>query len=103
MFHFAPKPIGLLHPPKNDNPAKDAICHQCGKVGTEKELSRVITTGGLMKKKKRTQGIALHVVVLIFVLLPRVYGEVALSLYVGDGHRAAVEAIGTYHLELPMD
>ncbi|GJR34288.1 hypothetical protein Tco_1209972 [Tanacetum coccineum] len=25
----------------------------------------------------------------------------ALSLYVGDGHRAAVEAIGTYHLELP--
>ncbi|GJS93933.1 hypothetical protein Tco_0800901 [Tanacetum coccineum] len=24
-----------------------------------------------------------------------------LSLYVGDGHRAAVEAIGTYHLELP--
>nr|GFA40498.1 hypothetical protein [Tanacetum cinerariifolium] len=26
----------------------------------------------------------------------------ALSLYVGDGHRAAVEAIGTYHLELPI-
>ncbi|GJW86319.1 retrotransposon protein, putative, ty1-copia subclass, partial [Tanacetum coccineum] len=25
----------------------------------------------------------------------------ALSLYVGDGHRAAVEAIGTYHLDLP--
>nr|GEV72844.1 retrotransposon protein, putative, Ty1-copia subclass [Tanacetum cinerariifolium] len=25
----------------------------------------------------------------------------ALSLYMGDGHRAAVEAIGTYHLELP--
>ncbi|GJZ39843.1 retrotransposon protein, putative, ty1-copia subclass, partial [Tanacetum coccineum] len=25
----------------------------------------------------------------------------ALSLYVGDGHRAAVKAIGTYHLELP--
>ncbi|GJS84321.1 retrotransposon protein, putative, ty1-copia subclass [Tanacetum coccineum] len=25
----------------------------------------------------------------------------ALSLYVGNGHRAAVEAIGTYHLELP--
>nr|GFD04256.1 hypothetical protein [Tanacetum cinerariifolium] len=24
----------------------------------------------------------------------------ALSLYVGDGHRTAVEAIGTYHLEL---
>nr|GEV56620.1 hypothetical protein [Tanacetum cinerariifolium] len=26
----------------------------------------------------------------------------ALSLYVGDGHRAAVEAIRTYHLELPI-
>ncbi|GJR34286.1 zinc finger, CCHC-type containing protein [Tanacetum coccineum] len=25
----------------------------------------------------------------------------ALSLYVGDGHRTAIEAIGTYHLELP--
>ncbi|GJR47603.1 zinc finger, CCHC-type containing protein [Tanacetum coccineum] len=25
----------------------------------------------------------------------------ALSLYVGDGHRATVEVIGTYHLELP--
>ncbi|GJX13512.1 zinc finger, CCHC-type containing protein [Tanacetum coccineum] len=25
----------------------------------------------------------------------------ALSLYVGDGHRTAVEAIGTYHVELP--
>nr|GEY84982.1 hypothetical protein [Tanacetum cinerariifolium] len=25
----------------------------------------------------------------------------ALSLYVGDGHRAAIEAIGTYHLKLP--
>nr|GEX89723.1 zinc finger, CCHC-type [Tanacetum cinerariifolium] len=25
----------------------------------------------------------------------------ALSLYVGDGHRVAIEAIGTYHLELP--
>nr|GFB37239.1 zinc finger, CCHC-type [Tanacetum cinerariifolium] len=26
----------------------------------------------------------------------------ALSLYMGDGHCAAVEAIGTYHLELPI-
>nr|GFC28295.1 zinc finger, CCHC-type [Tanacetum cinerariifolium]GFC28334.1 zinc finger, CCHC-type [Tanacetum cinerariifolium] len=25
----------------------------------------------------------------------------ALSLYVGDGHRTAIEAIGTFHLELP--
>nr|GEX18039.1 hypothetical protein [Tanacetum cinerariifolium] len=54
-------------PPKKDNPAKDAICHQCGE--------------GLRESKK---------------LKP-----CALSLYVGDGHRAAVKANGTYHLELP--
>ncbi|GJT05679.1 retrotransposon protein, putative, ty1-copia subclass [Tanacetum coccineum] len=50
--------------PKKDNPAKDAICHQCGE--------------GLRGSRK---------------LKPR-----ALSLYVGDGHRAAVEAIVDYHL-----
>ncbi|GKE48666.1 retrotransposon protein, putative, ty1-copia subclass [Tanacetum coccineum] len=40
-----------------------------------------ITTQGLRESKKLKPG--------------------ALILYVGDGHRAAVEAIGTYHLELP--
>ncbi|GJV83657.1 retrotransposon protein, putative, ty1-copia subclass [Tanacetum coccineum] len=63
---FAPKPK-TPPPPKKDNPAKDAICHQCGE--------------GLRGSKKLKPG--------------------ALSLYVGDGHRVAVEAIGTYHLELP--
>nr|GEZ95546.1 hypothetical protein [Tanacetum cinerariifolium] len=63
---FSPKPK-TPPPPKKDNPAKDAIFHQCGE--------------GLRGSKK---------------LKPD-----ALSLYVGDGHRAAVEAIGTYHLELP--
>nr|GFD01230.1 zinc finger, CCHC-type [Tanacetum cinerariifolium] len=29
------------------------------------------------------------------------HGKGALSLYVGNGHRTAVEAIGTFHLELP--
>nr|GEV69913.1 zinc finger, CCHC-type [Tanacetum cinerariifolium] len=40
-----------------------------------------ITTQGLQRSKKLKLG--------------------TLSLYVGNGHRAAVEAIGTYHLELP--
>nr|GEY01640.1 hypothetical protein [Tanacetum cinerariifolium] len=62
---FAPKPKTPLLP-KKYNPAKDAICYQCGEV--------------LRGSKK---------------LKP-----CALSLYVGDGHRATVEAIGTYHLEL---
>nr|GEU44613.1 hypothetical protein [Tanacetum cinerariifolium] len=63
---FAPKPK-TPPPPKKDNPAKDAICHQCGLRGSKK-------------------------------LKP-----CALSLYVGDGHRAAIEAIKTYHLELLVD
>nr|GEW24979.1 hypothetical protein [Tanacetum cinerariifolium] len=68
---------GRTPPPlKKDNPAKDAICHQCG-CGTY----ICITIRGLRGSKKLKRG--------------------ALSLYVGDGHRAAVEAIGTYHLELP--
>nr|GEV20997.1 hypothetical protein [Tanacetum cinerariifolium] len=80
--------------PKKDNPAKDAVCHQCGEVGHWSRNYPVkswifdagcgthicITTKGLRGSKK---------------LKPS-----ALSLYVGDGHRTAVEAIETYHLEL---
>nr|GFA06672.1 hypothetical protein [Tanacetum cinerariifolium] len=62
---FAPKPKNPPTP-KKDNPAKDAICHQCGE-----------SLKGSRKLKLR-----------------------ALSLYVGDGHRAAVEAIGEYHLSI---
>ncbi|GJV44072.1 zinc finger, CCHC-type containing protein [Tanacetum coccineum] len=63
-------------PSKKYNPAKDAICHQYG-CGTH----ICITTQGLRGSKKLKPG--------------------ALSLYMSDGHRATVEAIGTYHLELP--
>ncbi|GKA72461.1 zinc finger, CCHC-type containing protein [Tanacetum coccineum] len=81
---FAPKPK-TPPPPKKDNPAKDAICHQCGEVGHWRRNCPVYLAE-LMKKKKLSQEAS-------------TLG--ALSLYVGDGHRAAVEAIGTYHLELP--
>ncbi|GKD28626.1 retrotransposon protein, putative, ty1-copia subclass [Tanacetum coccineum] len=63
---YAPKPK-IPPPPKKDNPAKDAIFHQCGE--------------GLRGSRKLKPG--------------------ALSLYVGDGHRATIEAIGEYHLCLP--
>ncbi|GJT31944.1 retrotransposon protein, putative, ty1-copia subclass [Tanacetum coccineum] len=63
---FAPKPKNPPTP-KKDNPAKDAICHQCGE--------------GLKGSRKLKPG--------------------ALSLYVGDVHRAAVEAIREFHLCLP--
>ncbi|GJZ73979.1 zinc finger, CCHC-type containing protein [Tanacetum coccineum] len=63
---FSPKPKNPPTP-KKDNPAKEAICHQCGE--------------GLRESRKLKPG--------------------ALSLYVGDGHRATVEAIGEFHLCLP--
>nr|GEX04626.1 hypothetical protein [Tanacetum cinerariifolium] len=91
---FASKPK-TLPPPKKDNPAKDAIYHQCGEVGhwrrkcpvylaelkKRRSYLRELALQGLRGSKKLKLG--------------------ALSLYMGDGHRTAVEAIGTYHLELP--
>ncbi|GJT29647.1 retrotransposon protein, putative, ty1-copia subclass [Tanacetum coccineum] len=83
---YAPKPKNPP-PPKKDNPAKDAICHHCGKVGhwrrklphishrvakKEAAYSRS-STSGLWGSKKLNPG--------------------ALSLYMGNGQRAAVEAI----------
>nr|GEY43719.1 retrotransposon protein, putative, Ty1-copia subclass [Tanacetum cinerariifolium] len=87
---FAPKP--KTPPlPKKDKPAKDVICHQCGEVGHWRRNCHVYLAE-LMKKKKLSQG-------------ANTSGSKklklgALSLYVGDGHRAVVEAIEAYHLEL---
>ncbi|GKG53436.1 zinc finger, CCHC-type containing protein, partial [Tanacetum coccineum] len=50
---FAPKPKTPL-PPKKDNPAKDAICHLCGKVGHWRRNCPVYLAE-LMKKKKLSQ------------------------------------------------
>ncbi|GJV55790.1 zinc finger, CCHC-type containing protein [Tanacetum coccineum] len=121
---FAPKPK-TSPPPKKDNPAKDAICHQCGEVEHWKRNCPVYLTE-LMKKKKLSQGaITSGIFTIELYSFPskswiydtgcgthicittqglrgsRKLKPGALSLYVGDGHRAAVEAIGTYHLELP--
>ncbi|GKA52394.1 zinc finger, CCHC-type containing protein [Tanacetum coccineum] len=84
---FAPKPK-TPPPPKKDNPTKDAICHQCGEIGHWGRNCPVYLVE-LMKKKKLSQGASTSEA-----------EPGALSLYVGDDHRAAVEAIGTYHLEL---
>ncbi|GJV52540.1 retrotransposon protein, putative, ty1-copia subclass [Tanacetum coccineum] len=121
---FAPKPK-TPPPPKKDNPAKDAICHQCGEVGHWRRNCPVYLAE-LMKKKKLSQGASTSGIFTIelysFPSKSWIYDTGcgthicittqglrgskklkpgALSLYVGDGHRAAVEAIGTYHLELP--
>nr|GFD24470.1 zinc finger, CCHC-type [Tanacetum cinerariifolium] len=78
---FAPKPKNPPTP-KKDNPAKDAICHQCSEVGHWKR-NCPIYLAELMKKKKLFQGAST---------------SGALSLYVGDDHRAAFEAIREFHL-----
>ncbi|GJU63722.1 retrotransposon protein, putative, ty1-copia subclass [Tanacetum coccineum] len=120
----ATKPRSPLTP-KKDNLTKDTICHQCGKLGHWRR-NYPIYLSELMKKKKLSQGASNSSIFTIELysfsstywvydigcgtyiciitqglrrsrkLLPG-----ALSLYVGDGHRAAVEAIGDYHLCLP--
>nr|GEU67182.1 hypothetical protein [Tanacetum cinerariifolium] len=112
-------------PPKKDNPAKDAVCHQYGEIGHWRRNCPVYLAE-LMKKKKLSQGAStLGIFTLELYSFPSKswiydngYGThicitthglrgskklkpEALSLYAGDGHRTAVKAIGTYHLELP--
>ncbi|GJT38594.1 zinc finger, CCHC-type containing protein, partial [Tanacetum coccineum] len=81
---YAPKPKNPP-PPKKDNPAKDAICHHCGKVGHWRRNCPIYLTE-LLKKKQLSQGAST---------------SGALSLYMGNGQRAAVKAIRNYHLCLP--
>ncbi|GJW60276.1 zinc finger, CCHC-type containing protein [Tanacetum coccineum] len=95
---FAPKPKNPPTP-KKDNTVKDAISHQCGEVGHWRrncpvylaDTSWVYDTGCGTHICITTQG-------------PRGSRKLkpgALSLYVGDGHHAAVEAIEEFHLCLP--
>ncbi|GJR23029.1 zinc finger, CCHC-type containing protein [Tanacetum coccineum] len=51
---FAPKPKNPPTP-KKDNPAKDVICHQCGKVGHWRRNCPIYLSE-LMKKKKLSHG-----------------------------------------------
>ncbi|GKA86999.1 retrotransposon protein, putative, ty1-copia subclass [Tanacetum coccineum] len=121
---FAPKPKNPPIP-KKDTPAKDAICHQCGEVGHWRRNCPVYLAE-LMKKKKLSQRASTSGIFTIelysFPSTSWVYDTGcgthncittqglkgnrklkpgALSLYVGDGHRAAVEAIREFHLCLP--
>ncbi|GKE97092.1 zinc finger, CCHC-type containing protein [Tanacetum coccineum] len=122
---YAPKPKNPSTP-KKDNPTKDAICHQCGEVSHWRRNCPIYLVE-LMKKKKLSQGASTlgiftiklysfpstswvydtgcgtHIYITTQYLMgSRKLKPGALSLYVGDGHRAAVEAIGEFHLCLPI-
>nr|GEY97160.1 zinc finger, CCHC-type [Tanacetum cinerariifolium] len=97
---FIPK-LKIPPPPKKENPAKDSICHESSGAGGSGifviELNTILnrswiydtgcgthicnTTQGLRASRKLKPG--------------------ALSLYVGNGQREAVEAIGAFYLCLP--
>ncbi|GJY67436.1 zinc finger, CCHC-type containing protein [Tanacetum coccineum] len=112
-------------PPKKENPVKDPICHQCGEVGHWRRNCPVYLAE-LLKKKKLSQGASTSGIFTIKLYSFRSTSWVydtdcgtyicittqglrgsrklklgALSLYMGDGHRAAVEAIGEFQLCLP--
>nr|GEV97988.1 hypothetical protein [Tanacetum cinerariifolium] len=75
--------------PKRENLAKDSVCHHCKEVGHwrrncpyyQAELKKRKNASGLRESKKLKHG--------------------ALSLYMGNGMRAAIEAIGSFDLILP--
>nr|GFC01260.1 hypothetical protein [Tanacetum cinerariifolium] len=122
---FVPKPK-IPPPPKRKNPAKDSICHECGEIGHWKRNCPQYLAE-LIKKKKNTAsragGSGIFVVELNTILnrtwiydtgrgthicnttqdlrASRKLKPGALSLYVGNGQREAVEAIGAFYLCLP--
>ncbi|GJR53548.1 zinc finger, CCHC-type containing protein [Tanacetum coccineum] len=121
---YAPKPKNPP-PPKKDNPAKETICHHCDEVGHWRRNCPTYLTE-LLKKKQLSQGASTSGIFTIelysFPSTSWVYdtgcgtyicnttqglrgskklNPGALSLYIGNGQRAAVEAIGNYHLCLP--
>ncbi|GKC28539.1 retrotransposon protein, putative, ty1-copia subclass [Tanacetum coccineum] len=123
---FAPKPK-IPPPPKREDPAKDSICHECGETGHWKRNCPQYLAE-LLKKKKNTAsgaggGSGIFVIELNTFLnrswiydtgcgthicnttqglrASRKLNLGALSLYVGNGQREAIEAIDVFYLCLP--
>nr|GFA37909.1 hypothetical protein [Tanacetum cinerariifolium] len=122
---FVPKPK-IPPPPKRENPAKDSICHEYREIGHWKRNCPQYLAD-LMKKKKNTasgaSGSGIFIIELNTILnrswiydtgcgthicnttqglrAGRKLKPGALSLYVGNGQREAVEAIGAFYLCLP--
>nr|GEY15563.1 hypothetical protein [Tanacetum cinerariifolium] len=90
---YAPKPK-IPPPPKRVDPAKDSICHECGETRHWKRncpQSWIYDTGCGTHICNTTQGLRVS----------RKLKPGALSLYVGNGQRKAVEAIDGFYLCLP--
>ncbi|GKA14432.1 zinc finger, CCHC-type containing protein, partial [Tanacetum coccineum] len=75
---------------QEEDPAKDSICHECGETGHWKRNCPQYLAELLKKKKNTASGQE-----------SRKLKPGALSLYVGNGQREAVEAIGNFDLSLP--
>ncbi|GJW99409.1 zinc finger, CCHC-type containing protein [Tanacetum coccineum] len=123
---YAPKPK-IPPPPKREDPAKDSICHECGETGHWKRNCPQYLAELLKKKKNAASraggGSGIFVIELNTFLnrswiydtgcgthicnttqglrASRKLKPGALSLYVGNGQREAVEAIGNFDLSLP--
>nr|GEV91313.1 zinc finger, CCHC-type [Tanacetum cinerariifolium] len=122
---YAPKPK-IAPPPKREDPAKDLICHECSETGHWKRNCPQYLAELLKKKKNATSGAGgsgIFVTELNTILnrswiydigcgthicnttqglrSSRKLKSGALSLYVGNGQREAVEAIGIFNLCLP--
>nr|GEW68025.1 zinc finger, CCHC-type [Tanacetum cinerariifolium] len=119
---FVPNPK-ILPPPKRENPTKDSICHECREIGHWKRNCPQYLAE-LMKKKKNTAsgagGSGIFVIKLNTILnrswiydtgcgthicntthglrASRKLKQEALRLYVDNGQREAVEAIGAFYL-----
>ncbi|GJY58036.1 zinc finger, CCHC-type containing protein [Tanacetum coccineum] len=114
-------------PPKREDPAKDLICHECGETGHWKRNCPQYLAELLKKKKNAASGAGSSGIFTIELNTffnrswiydtscgTHIYNTTqglrasrklklgALSLYVGNGQREAVEAIGVFYLCLPI-
>ncbi|GKB70486.1 retrotransposon protein, putative, ty1-copia subclass [Tanacetum coccineum] len=87
---YAPKPK-ISPPPKRDNPTKDYVCHHCKEVG---HWRRNCPSYQAELKKRKNASVA-------STSGSRKLKHEALSLYMGNGICAVIEAIGSFNLVLP--
>ncbi|GKC12266.1 zinc finger, CCHC-type containing protein [Tanacetum coccineum] len=120
---YDPKP-NISPPPKRDNPAKDSVCHHCKEVShwrrncpsyqaefKKRKDASVASTSGIFtlelyvfpnKTWVYDTGYGTHICNTSQGLREsRKLKHGALCLYIGNGMRAAVEAIGSFDLILP--